>query len=460
MALVIANGTVVIGSDERKLDVRVEEGKISAIGENLAETWDSIVDAQGMYVLPGMIDAHTHMELQQSEKYRSVDDFYTGTAAAAVGGTTTIIDHIGFGPAGCDLHYSIDQYHEKAKKSAIDYGFHGVFQHVDEAILEELEGIVTNEGIPSFKGYSTYGFKMSDSDFLRILETMDKTGGLLTVHAENDDITNFLREKYVGEGETAPIFHAKSRPNRTESETIGRLIEIGSMANDAPLYLVHTSTKESLDAVRVARERGYDRLYVETCPQYLLLTEKAYYANGVEEGLKYLCAPPLRTDHDTEALWKAVEDGTVQVIATDHCPFTLAQKRDGIDDFTKAPGGTPGVEERVRLIFSEGVMKGRISLSRFVEVMATNPAKIFGLYPQKGTLEPGSDADIVIIDPRKTQILSKENTISACDYCAYEGWEVQGTIHQVYSKGKLIAEDNVFFGAEGEGEFLHRSRSV
>lgn len=457
MRKIIKNGTIVTESDIFNGDILIEDEKILAIGKFEDSEADEVIDVKGKYVMPGAIDVHTHMELQQSEKYRAVDDFYTGTVAAAVGGTTSIIDHIGFGPKGCNLHHSINNYHEIAKKSALDYSFHGVIQHVDEEILKELSEIIENEGIPSFKAYSTYGFKVEDKGFMQLLEQMKKSKGILTVHAENDGVTNYLRDKFLSEGKTEPIYHALSRPNETESETVERLINLSIMAGDAPLYIVHTSTKESIAAIKRAREQGLKNLYVETCTQYLTLTDSKYKENGPIEGLKYLMSPPLRKESDVEELWKAVDNGDIQVIATDHCPFLFkTDKLDGKNDFTKSPGGAPGVEERVRVIFSEGVMKNRITIQKFVEVMCTNPAKIFGMYPQKGALIPGADADILIMDGEKEEILTKENMKSACDYCTYEGMKVKGVVSMVFSRGKLVAKDNEFLGEKGYGKFIHR----
>lgn len=457
MRKIIKNGTIVTESDVFNGDILIEDEKILAIGKFEDSEADEVIDAKGKYVMPGAIDVHTHMELQQSDKYRAVDDFYTGTVAAAVGGTTSIIDHIGFGPKGCNLHHSINNYHEIAKKSALDYSFHGVIQHVDEEILKELSEIIEDEGIPSFKAYSTYGFKVEDKGFMQLLEQMKKSKGILTVHAENDGVTNYLRDKFLSEGKTEPIYHALSRPNETEVETVERLINLSIMSGDAPLYIVHTSTKESIAAIKRAREQGLKNIYVETCTQYLTLTDSKYEENGPIEGLKYLMSPPLRKESDVEELWKAVDNGDIQVIATDHCPFLFAtDKLDGKDDFTKAPGGAPGVEERVRVIFSEGVMKNRITIQKFVEVMCTNPAKIFGMYPQKGALIPGADADILIMDAEKEEVLTKENMKSACDYCTYEGVKVKGVVNMVFSRGKLVAKDNNFLGEKGHGKFIHR----
>lgn len=457
MAILIKNGTLVTEADIFQADIKIENESIVALGNLNPSEHDEVIDASGKYIFPGGIDPHTHMELQQSPKYRSVDDFYDGTLAAAMGGTTTILDHIAFSDPGSPLHTSIDRYHELAKKAVIDYGFHGVFQHVDDEILKELDEIVKNQGVTSFKAYSTYGFKIGDEGFYHILKQMKKNGGLLTVHAENDGITNALKEEYIASGKTDPIYHAKSRPNLTESETMARLIQIARMAEDAPLYFVHTSAKESLEVIRDARDAGYENLYCETCTQYLTLTEDALEKDGPIEGLKYTCAPPLRKEADIEALWQALADGTVQTVATDHCPFFFeTQKKDGIGNFTQAPGGMPGVEERMRILFSEGVMKGRIDLNTFVKVSSTNAAKIFGLHPKKGSLLPGADADILIMDPNQEDILTVQTQHSKCDYNAFEGMKIKGRVEYVLSRGRVIVDHGLFVGEKAYGHFLHR----
>lgn len=460
MKKLIKNGIIVTDREVKAADLFIEDEKIVAMGDfsHLEQECEEVYDVEGCYVMPGLIDPHTHMELQQSPQFRSIDDFYTGTVAAAVGGTTTILDHIGFGPKGCNLHHSLDNYHQLAQKSVIDYGFHGVIQHVDEEILQELDEIVRNEGVASFKAYSTYGYAMSDLDFYLLLKQMKESGGLLTIHCENDDMTNYLREKYVREGKKEPIYHAMSRPNEAEAESIDTLLNLASMAGDAPVYIVHTSTHEGAARIKAAREMGQENVYSETCTQYLVLTEEEYTKNGPVEGLKYTMAPPLRKKEDNEYLWTALAEKTVQTVGTDHCPFYFERdKLPAKDDFSKAPGGAPGVEERPRILFSEGVMKGRLSLPRFVEVMSTNAAKIFGMYPQKGALLPGSDADITVIDPRVTQTLSVKTQKGNCDYNAYEGMEVHCGIHLVFSRGELVAKDNEFLGQKGHGRFIHRT---
>ncbi|MEL3906646.1 MAG: dihydropyrimidinase [Treponema sp.] len=465
MKTLIRGGTLVTETDTFIADIAVQDGIITGIGRFDGIAFDSVYDAHGLLVMPGLIDAHTHLELQQTPQYRAADDFYTGTVAAACGGTTSIIDHIAFGPAGCNLHYSLDRYHELAKKAVIDYSFHGVIQHVDDAILEELAHIIRHEGITSVKAYTTYGFKVDDTGFFRLLKTVKEAGGVLTVHSENDALINYLRAECVKYKKVLPIYHARSRPNITESEAVARLLHFADLAGDAPLYIVHLSTAEALRAVMQGRMH-LNNTFVETCTQYLTLSEEKYGNEDGSpddpeniEGLKYMMAPPLRTKQDNAVLWQGIADGAIQVVATDHCPFLMKEKMDTKGDFTKGPGGAPGIEERVRIIFSEGVQKKRISLQRFVQVMAANPARIFNLYPQKGCLQPGADADLTLINPNAEEVLTKKNLKSACDYCTYEGMKVHCTIDSVFSRGELIVRHNEFLGEKGRGRFIFRQPS-
>jgi dihydropyrimidinase len=453
---IIKNGTVVSPSETFLADILIEDGKIKSIGSNLSFDGAEVIDAYGKYVLPGAVDVHTHFDLQ-SGMSRAVDDFYTGSIAAACGGTTTIVDHLAFGPRDCSLKHQIKEYHKLAdRKAVIDYSFHGVIQHVNDSIFKEMEELV-EEGISSFKVYLTYDFKLNDAEVLRVLEKMKELGGVTTVHAENHDVINHLRETFVKEGKTAPIYHAMSRPDACEAEAVERLIHLANLAGGAPLYIVHLSCDKSLKAVEHARENGNTNIFVETCTQYLTLTDEKYLGDN-HEGLKYIMSPPLRKEEDCEALWKGIAENQIQVIGTDHCPFDFNNdKQLGKDNFTLCPNGAPGVEERVRVIFSEGVMKNRITINKFVEVMCTNPAKIFGLYPKKGILQPGSDGDIVIINPTEKEILTKSTMHSAVDYTTYEGMEVQGKIDMVMQRGEWLVKDNVFIGKKGQGEFLKRN---
>ncbi|MDO5695257.1 MAG: dihydropyrimidinase [Eubacteriales bacterium] len=459
MKLLIINGTVVTEGEVFSGDVLVEDEKIKAIGRFPDETADEIIDADGMYVMPGAIDPHTHMELQQSKKYRACDDFYDGTVAAACGGTTMIIDHMAFGPNGCSLHTPFETYRELAKKSVIDYSFHGVFQRVDDQVLNELEQIVTMEGFPSFKAYTTYGYPMFDRELMAILRVMKRTGGLLTVHSENDAVTNVLRERFAAEGKTAPIYQALSRPNEAEAEAVEREIYLARIEDDAPLYIVHLSAKESLRAVKNARAMGQRNIFVETCTQYLTLTDRLFEEGGPEKGILYMLAPPLRKQADIDELWEGVANGDIQVIATDHCPFLPHEKLENVHDYRTCPGGISGVEERVRIVFSEGVQKGRISPERFVEVISTNAAKIFGMYPRKGCLLPGSDADIMIINPNKSMTISKNNLHTKAGYSPFEGWQVNCVIDTVICRGRVVARENRFVGDRGYGKLIPRENN-
>ena len=456
MKTLIKNGNIVTSSETFKADLLIEDEIIKEIGIIDESVADTVIDATDKFVMPGAIDAHTHMALRQSEQFTSVDSFYTGGVAAACGGTTTIVDHIAFSPAGSPLHTSIERYYELAKDCAVDYSFHGVIQYVDDEIIKELENLVLNEGITSFKAYSTYSYPINDEGFLRILKSMKKTGGTLTVHCENDGITNYLQKKFISEGNTSAKYHPLSRPNNAEAETVARLIQISELADDSNLYIVHTSAKESLDQIRLGRKRGLKNLKVETCPQYLLLTDEEYDKENAE-ALKYIMAPPLRKKEDNEALWTAVQDATVDVIATDHCPFHYSQKLEGINAFNKAPGGVAGVEERVRLIFTHGVATNKISENQFVKLLCENPARIFGMYPKKGTLAIGADADIMIIDPNEKDTISKQNLHSVCDYSIFEGFEVSCKIPYVLLRGKILVKDGKFLGEKGYGKFIKRN---
>jgi dihydropyrimidinase len=458
--LIIQNGLVLAEDAEAVCDLRCDDGKITRIGKNLSADGAAdceVIDAAGKIVIPGGVDVHTHLNLDVGIAVAS-DDFYTGTVAAALGGTTTIVDHPAFGPAGCALDHQIQKYHGfAAGKAVIDYGFHGVIQHVDDQVLAMMERLAA-EGISSYKVYLTYGFKLSDADVLRVLRRARELGLLITVHPENDGVINLLREEFRAGGKTAPRFHPLSRPAECEAEAIGRMIMMARMADNAPLYIVHLSNALGLEYIRAARDRGQQNLWAETCPQYLLLDQSRYDAPGYE-GLKYIMCPPLRSPADQQALWAGLAAG-IDTVATDHCPFFFeTQKMMGKDDFTKCPSGAPGIEERIPLMYSEGVAKKRISLRRFVDLCCANPARLFGLYPQKGVIAPGSDADLVIIDPDKRVTLDRRMLHSHVDYSAYEGTEVQGWPVCTISRGEVIARNGEFTGRPGRGKFLRRGKS-
>ena len=456
MSLLIKNGTIVTATDIYIGDIFIENEVIKEIGRNLIVKADEIIDAKGKYVIPGGVDIHTHFNLHVGKNIAN-DDFYTGTIAAACGGTTTIVDHMGFGPMGCNLKHQVNVYHKYADNNAVvDYGFHGVIQQIDDKILEEMKDIISTEGISSFKAYLTYDYKIDDEGIISIFERLKELGGILTVHCENHGSIQYLRRKFVDSNLKSPKYHYLSRPEEAEGEAVERMINLAKMANYDGLYVVHLSTKNGLDYIKKAIDNGRN-VYAETCPQYLLLDESRYELDN-NEGLKYIMSPPLRSIKNCKALWKGIKDGNIKTVGTDHCPFSFNKdKQQGKDDFTKCPNGVPGVEERIPLMFSEGVMKGKIDINKFVEVCCTNPAKIFGLYPKKGTIAIGSDGDITIIDPKKEVTLTQKNLHSNVDYTAYEGFKLRGYPIYTILRGKIIAKDGEFVGEKGYGIYLKRS---
>ncbi len=458
--MLIKNGLIATAGDLYQGDIYIEDGIIKEIGMDLNIEDSEIIDAEGKYVIPGGIDVHTHFHLDVGIAISS-DDFRTGTIAAACGGTTSIVDHIGQGPRGTTLFDPINHYHKLADgKAVIDYGFHGVIPYeVDDDRLKEM-GELLEDGIESFKIYMTYGQMVHDEDSIKVLKKAKEKGGIIAVHPENNDTVNYLKKYYSENGMTAPAYHPKSRPEECEGEAINRILNIAHLVGDAPIYIVHLSAKLGLDYIKMARDRGQENIYAETCPQYLVLDEEKYNLPGTE-GLKYVISPPLRNKANQEPLWRAVREGDIQVIATDHCPFLFEKEKAamGKDDFTKCPNGAPGVETRMPVIFSEGVMKGRISINKFVEVTSTNPAKIYGMYPQKGTIAVGSDADIVIIDKDKEVTITKSMLHENVDYTPYEGIKVKGYPVMTIVRGKVIVKDNEFIGEEGYGRFIKRYKN-
>lgn len=459
MDTLIKNGTIVTEGKEFLGDIYIRDGIIVEIGENIDKTADEIIDARGKFVLPGGVDAHTHLNIHMGDIVAK-DDFYTGTVAAACGGTTSIIDHMGFGPKGCNLHHQLKVYHKYAAGNAvIDYGFHGVIQQVDDSIINEMESMVRDEGISSFKIYLTYDNKVSDEEALKVLIKLKELGAVTTVHCENDGVINYFRNLFVREGKTDPIYHALSRPEESEAEAVNRMISLADVAGDAPLYIVHVSCEKSMEHI-VKAQRQDKNVMAETCPQYLFLDENMYREKNLQ-GLKYIMSPPLRKKENQDLLWKDISNNNIQVVATDHCPFDFkGDKQRGKDDFTKCPNGGPGIETRIPLLFSEGVMKGKIDIKIFVDIVSTNPAKIFGIYPKKGSISAGADADIIIIDPEKEVTLSKAMLHENVDYTPYEGIKLRGYPVLTMVRGKVVARDNVFVGEKGYGEYLYRKANI
>ena len=375
-------------------------------------------------------------------------------------GTTTIVDHMAFGPKGCSLWHQVEEYHRLADgKAVIDYGFHGVLQHVDERVLREMGELADREGITSFKAYLTYDDRLDDGALFQVLRQAKEDGIVIPAHCENDGVVNYLRGWYKAQGLTQPIYHARSRPARCEAEAVSRLLHLAAMAGEAPVYVVHLSSAAGLAEVRKARAQRQKGVGVETCTQYLTLTEASYA--DPQEGLKAVMSPPLRTQADCDALWQGLQDGVIDAVATDHCPFHFAvEKQFGAGDFTACPNGAPGVEERLPVLYSEGVAKGRLSICELVRLLCANPSRLYGLYPRKGTLQPGADADVVILDPAKRRTLTHAGLHSAVDYTCYEGMELQGAIDLVLSRGEVVARDNQFVGKRGAGRYLKRGHSI
>ena len=466
MRTLIRGGTIVTQERLFKGDILIEDGRISRITEAGAPSGEisgdepglEVICAEGRYVLPGAVDIHTHMDLDVGIA-RVIDDFYTGTVAAACGGTTTIVDHMAFGPAGCSPWHQVKEYHRLADgKAVVDYSFHGVLQHVNDDVLEEMAQIARQEGITSFKVYMTYDYRIDDLDLMKILERAREEKILIACHCENHGMVTYFREKFGEEGKTQAKWHPVSRPDEAEAEAAARFLALARAAGEAPVYIVHLSTRKGLEEVRRARAAGQKHFGAETCPQYLLLDEKFY--DDPQEGLKAIMAPPLRRQEDREALWEGLARGELDTVATDHCPFTFAkQKQQGAQDFRKCPSGAPGVEERLILLYSEGVVKGRITLPQLVRYACTEPAKVAGLYPQKGAVAEGADADLVILDPEKEWVMTTGKLHGNADYTCYEGMKIRGAVEQVLLRGKTIAKDGVFTGQRGDGRFLHRGIS-
>ncbi len=460
MNKLIKNGLVVNDTECIEADVLIEGESIKVVEPRIAaEEGTEVIDASGKLLLPGAVDVHTHMDLDAGA-HRSCDTFYSGTVAAAFGGTTTIVDHMAFGPKGCLPRHQVREYHRLADGEAcVDYSFHGVLQErADERVLSEMKELSKEEGITSFKLYLTYDNMLRDRDVFAVLEEAKKDDILIAVHCENDGIISFLREKYGNENRLSAAWHPKSRPAMAEAEAVNRMLYMAACADEAPLYIVHLSSEAGLNEVIGARARGQKHFGVETCPQYLLLDESLY--DDPREGLKAIMSPPLRKEADREALWKALGEDILDVVATDHCPFTFkTQKQSGAEDFRKCPNGAPGVEERLPLLFSEGYKKGRLSVTRLVSLLCANPARIFGLYPKKGVIQPGSDADIVIIDPDGQTVLGRDNIHGNSDYTCYEGFKLAGKTETVFLRGNVIVKDGQFFGKKGDGRYLRRGVS-
>jgi dihydropyrimidinase len=437
-------------------DVLIESGTIREVRAGIPADGHTVVDAEGLIVLPGGIDAHTHLDMPFGGT-TSADDFETGTRAAAIGGTTTIVD-FAIQAKGTKMRAALDAWWKKAEgKACIDYGLHMIVTDLGASGLEDMDDMVS-EGVASFKLFMAYPnvLMVDDATIFRALQQTSKNGALICMHAENGSVIDVIVQQALAEGKTAPIYHALTRPTVAEAEAVQRAIAMAEIAG-APVYIVHLSSEDALNQVREARDRGLPA-FAETCPQYLLLSIEDQMPGRSFEEAKYVFTPPLRERKNQPKLWDGLKHDHLQVVSTDHCPFCFAdQKSLGKDDFTKIPNGGPGIENRLQLIHHHGVNAGKLTLNRFVEITSTAPARIFGMYPKKGTIAAGSDADIVLWDPNAEHTISAATHNMRVDYSMFEGFKVRGNARQVYSRGELIVERGKYLGKAGRGNYLRRA---
>jgi dihydropyrimidinase len=457
MSVLIKNGRVITAVDDYLADVFIKNETVTLIGKNLEMEADEIIDASGKYLFPGGLDPHTHLDMPFGGT-TSADDFETGTLAAAHGGTTTLID-FAIQSKGQSTLEALDIWHEKADgKTAIDYGFHMIITDLEDNRVHEMK-MLADDGVTSYKLFMAYPgvLYVDDGTIYRAMRQAGENGTVVCMHAENGIVIDEIVKIALAEGKTEPKYHALTRPTRMEAEGVHRAISIAEVAH-VPVYIVHLSSSDALEQVMLARNRGV-HAFAETCPQYLFL-DHSYYEQEGFEGAKYVMTPALREKWNQDELWKGLRFGDLQSISTDHCPFCFKdQKILGIDDFSKIPNGGPGVENRMSLVYNGGVNSGRISLNKFVELTSTAAAKTFGLFPKKGTIAVGSDADIVIFDPHRKETISINNACThhmKVDYNAYEGFEVTGFTETVLSRGKVIIKDCDYVGQKGDGQFLKR----
>ncbi|HYC88203.1 MAG TPA: dihydropyrimidinase [Thermoanaerobaculia bacterium] len=454
MRTVIRNGRIVTAVDDYNADLLIEDGTIAMIARKINVDADKVIDAKGRLVIPGGIDPHTHMQLPFGGTEAS-DDFDTGTVAAAHGGTTTIID-FAVQSKGQSLQEAVDVWHGKADgKASIDYGFHLICTDLPDQRLGEMKGMI-DQGVSSFKLFMAYPgvFLVDDGTIYKAMQTAGEYGGLICMHAENGVVIDVIVKQALAKGHKAPKYHALTRPTKAEAEGVHRAIALAEMAG-SPVYIVHLSCSDALDEVTRARDMGIPA-FAETCPQYLFLDYSVYERPGFE-GAKWVMTPPIREQWNQEKLWRGLKYNDLQVVSTDHCPFCMKEQKElGKEDFSKIPNGGPGVEHRMSLIYNGGVAEGRISVNRFVEITSTAQAKIFGLFPRKGTIAVGSDADIVIFDPDEEMTISAKTHHMRVDYSAYEGMKVRGVTKTVLSRGEVVIEEGQYVGRKGHGSFLKR----
>ncbi|MFZ4578812.1 MAG: dihydropyrimidinase [Myxococcota bacterium] len=455
MKTLIRGGTVLTATDTYVADVLVDGESISTIGAHLnPEQADKVVDAAGAYVIPGGIDVHTHLDMPFGGT-TTADDFASGTRGAAIGGTTSFVDFAIQG-RGQTLQQGLDTWHKKADgKCAVDYAFHLIMTEVNDQNLKDMSSVV-DQGVTSFKLFTAYpGVLMSDDpSIFQAMRRAGEIGGLIGIHAENGPAIDVLVREAIARGETAPKYHAITRPSALEGEPTHRMIVLAQLAK-VPVYIVHLTCQEALDEVTAARDRGY-KVYAETCPQYVVCSTDDIGKPGFE-GAKYVCSPPMRDKSNWPHLWRGLRSNDLQVVATDHCSFNMAQKEMGLVGFNKIPNGMPGIENRLHVMWEHGVVKGEISPNRFVEICSTNPASIFGM-EKKGRIAVGADADIVVWDPNRKHTISAKTHLMNVDYSAYEGWQVSASPRHVLVRGKQVVADGKYVGQAGDGQFVKRGR--
>src|SRR5829696_504071 len=455
MSLLIKNGRVITASEDYIADIFIEGEKIEAIGKDLQMKAGETVDASGMLVFPGGIDPHVHLDMPFMGTYSS-DSYETGTRAALFGGTTMGIDFI-LQKQGASLQAALDEWNSRAIGNAVgDYSFHMAVTDFNEHTKKEIKHFIEEEGISSFKTFMAYkgALMIDDRQMIGLMEEVKQQGGMITVHATNGDMIDYLVAKHRNEGKVSPLYHYLSQPEVTEAEASERFVDMADYTN-CPGYIVHLTCEGALNAVRNATKRN-QHVFVETCIQYLLLDASLYQKDF--DGAKWVMSPPLREKKDQDTLWAGINQGLVKVVATDHCPFKWEQKKMGEKDFSKIPNGHPAIEHRMELLYSEGVNSGKITLNKYVEVACTNPAKIFGMFPRKGTIGIGSDADIVIFDPNEKHTITASSHHMNVDYSAYEGWEIIGKVKTVLLRGKIAINDNKCILDKGYGQFIKRSK--
>jgi len=455
MSVLVKNGRVVTAESDYIADIYTEGEKIVAIGKDLPYKADKIINAKGKLVFPGGIDPHVHLDMPFMGTYSS-DDYTSGTRAALFGGTTMVIDFI-LQTQGDTLKNALKAWQGRSKGKAIgDYSYHMAVTDFNSKVAKEVVHMIEKEGITSFKTFMAYkgALMIDDGQMVQLMKVVKENSGLVTVHATNGDMIDSLIAKNRKAGNMKPIYHYLSQPEVTEAEASARFTDMLNYTG-CPGYIVHMTCEGALNAVRKSTMRN-QKVFVETCPQYLTLDASLYKR---DDGAKWVMSPPLREKKDQTALWSGINQGLIQVVGTDHCPFTWKQKQMGKNDFSKIPNGHPAIEHRMELLFSEGVRKGRISLSKYVELTSTNAAKIFGMYPKKGTIAIGADADLVIFNPTKKHTLSKDSHHMNADYSSYEGFKVTGKTETVLLRGQVAIEKNTCLLKPGYGQFVKRGKT-